>query len=81
MDIEIERHSRIKGLFQKLHSKLEDILFSIISSLPERLVPLPLMEWLERYIDKRIQQTRQQIVKSRWRQDALEKALSDIHLK
>jgi hypothetical protein len=81
MDIEIKRRSRIKRFFQKLHSKSEDILFSIISKLPEKLVPPPLMEWLGRYIDRRIQQTKQQIAKSRWRQDSLEKALSDISLK
>lgn len=81
MDIEIQRHNRIKEFFQKLHSKAEDILFSIISSLPEKLIPLPLMEWLGRYMDRKIQQTRQQIVKDRWRQDAIENALSDIRLK
>ena len=81
MDIEIKRQNRTKKLFQKLHSKSEDILFSIISKLPEKLVPPPLMEWLGRYIDRRIQQTKQQIAKSRWRQDSLEKALSDISLK
>lgn len=81
MDIEIIRHSRIKEFFQKLHSRAEDILFSIISSLPEELIPPPLMEWLGRYMDRKIQQTRQQIVKDRWRQDTLEKALSDIHSK
>ena len=78
IDIEIKRRNRIKEFFQKLHSKAEDILFSIVSSLPEKLIPLPLMEWLGRYMDRKIQQTRQQIVKNRWRQDTLEKALSDI---
>ena len=81
MDIEINRHNRIKGFLQKLHGKAEDILFSIVSSLPEKLIPLPLMEWLGHYMDRRIQQTRQQIVKDRWRQDTLEKALSDLLLK
>lgn len=81
MDIEIKRRNRIKGFFQKLHGRAEDILFSIILRLPEKLVPLPLMERLGRYMDRRIQQTRQQIVKDRWRQDALEKTLSDIRLK
>lgn len=80
MDIEIKRRSRIKGFFQKLHTRAEDILFSIISSLPEKLIPLPLMEWLGRYMDRKIQQTRQQIVKDRWKQDALEKTLLDIRL-
>lgn len=80
MDIEIKRQNRIKGFLQKLHSRAEDILFFTISNLPEKLIPLPLMEWLGHYMDRKIQQTRQQIVKDRWRQYTLEKALSDIRL-
>ena len=36
------------------------------------------MNWLDRYTTKRISQLQQQIIKQRWRQDALEKAVSDI---
>ena len=64
--------------FPRLHGKLEDLLFSIIQKLPEKLIPSPLMFWLDRYLDKRISQLQQEIIKQRWQQDALEKAVSDI---
>lgn len=78
INIEIQEPNRLKEFFQNLHSKAEDILFSIIQKLPEKLIPPSLMNWLDRYTTKRISQLQQQIIKQRWRQDALEKAVSDI---
>ena len=37
------------------------------------------MERIEQYIDKRTQELQQQIIKQRWQQLALEKAVADIH--
>lgn len=78
IDIEIKDRNKSKEFFQNLHGKLEDLLFSIIQKLPEKLIPLPLMDWLDRYTTKRISQLQQQIIKQRWQQDTLEKAVSDI---
>ena len=36
------------------------------------------MNWLDRYTTKRISQLQQQIIKQRWQQDTLEKAVSEI---
>lgn len=79
IDIEHEDRNRIKEFFHKLHSSFEDIAFSIIQKLPERFIPKWLMEWLTHHMDKRIQELQQQIIKDRWRQDALERTLSNIH--
>ncbi len=57
------------------------MLFSIISKLPERFIPSPLMNWLDRYTTKRISQLQQQIIKQRWQQDTLEKAVDEIRTK
>ena len=79
INIELRDRNKIKELFHKLHSKLEDLMFSIFQKLPERFIPQWLMEWLTHYMDKRIQELKQQIIKDRWRQDALERTLSNIH--
>lgn len=78
IEIEIKDRNRVKEFFQKLHSKAEDILFTIISKIPEKLIPSPIMNWLDRYMDKRIGELKQQIIKQRWQHDSLEKAVSDI---
>lgn len=78
IDIELKERNRVKEFFQKLHSKAEDILFTIISKIPEKLIPSPIMNWLDRYMDKRISELKQQIIKQRWQHDSLEKAVSHI---
>ena len=79
IDIELKDYTKTKEFFHRLHSKLEDIAFSIILKLPERFIPQWLMNWFTLYADKRIQKLQQQIIKNRWTQDALERALTDIH--
>ena len=39
------------------------------------------MDWLEKYLDKRTSQLQQQIIKQRWQQDTLEKAVEEVHTK
>lgn len=78
IDIEIRDPDKIIEFFQNLHSKAEDLLFAIITKLPEKLIPSPFMKWLDRYTTKRISQLQQQIIKQRWRQDTLERAVKDI---
>ena len=78
IDVEIKDRNKFKEFFQNLHSKLEDLLFSIIQKLPEKIIPSSLMNWLDRYTTKRISQLQQEIIKQRWQQDTLEKAVSEI---
>lgn len=81
IDIEIKDHNRIKEFFQNLHSKIEDILFSIIQRIPEKFIPHRLMEWLSRYLDKRIRELKQQSIKMTWRNMYLQNSLTEIHNK
>lgn len=78
IDIEIKKRSIVKELFHKLHNTLEDLLFKIIMKLPDKFIPSSVMEWLDRYTTKRINQLKQQNVKQTWRNVYLQKAVDDI---
>ena len=78
IEIEIKKHSFLKDFFHKLHNKLEDLLFKIIMKLPDRFIPSALMDWLDRYTTKRINQLKQQNIKNTWRNLYLQKAVDDI---
>ncbi len=78
IDIELKNRNRIKEFFHKLHSKSEDILFSIISKLPERFIPSAIMNWLAQYLDKRINELKQESVKMTWRNMYLQDAVDHI---
>ena len=79
INIELKDHNRLKEFFQNLQSKFEDILFSIIQKLPERFIPSPLMNWLNRYLDKRIAQLKQESIKMTWQNMYLQDAVSEIY--
>ena len=81
IDIEIKNRNIVKDFLHKQYNKLEDLLFSIIQVLPERFIPSIFMEWLNRYIDKRINHLKQEQIKSAWRKMYLEKAIEQIHNK
>lgn len=81
IDIEIRKPNRIKEFFHKLHSRLEDLIFSIIQRLPERLIPHWLMNWMEQYLNKRITQLQQETIKQNWKNTYLQKAVTEIHNK
>ena len=46
--------------------------------LPDRFIPSALMDWLDRYTTKRINQLKQQNIKNTWRNLYLQKAVDDI---
>ena len=75
IDIEIRKCSRIKPLLYKAYDKLEDLLFSLISRLPESMIPKSVMNWLGNYTNKRIAELQQQIISDRWRSVELDKIL------
>ena len=79
IDIEIKDRNRIKEFFRNIHSKTENIFFTIISKLPERFIPSPIMNWLEKYLDKRISELKQESVKATWRNMYLQNSLAEIH--
>ena len=78
IDIEIKKRSIVKEFFHKLHNTLEDLLFKFIMKLPDKMIPSFIMEWLDQYTTKRINQLKQQTIKQTWRNMYLQKAVEDI---
>ena len=78
IDIVIKKRSFLKDFFHKLHNKLEDLLFKMILKLPDRFIPSALMDWLDRYTTKRINQLKHQNVKQTWRNLYLQQAVDEI---
>jgi len=78
IDIELKDRNLLKEFFHNFHSKAEDLLFDIISKVPERFIPSPLMEWLDKYLDKRISELKQESIKQTWRNMYLQDAVDHI---
>lgn len=79
MNIEIRPQGKTERFFRKFHSKSEDMLFSIVQRLPEPLIPSPILEWLESYVDKRTRKLKEEIIRKQWQQIHLEKVAEKIH--
>lgn len=79
IDIELKDRNKIKEFFQNFHNKTEDILFSIIQRIPEKFIPQWLMNRLEKYLDKRISELKQESIKMTWRNMYLQNATNEIH--
>ena len=78
IDIELKDCNRLKEFFYKLHSRLENIAFSIIQRIPDKYIPHWIMNRLEKYLDKRISELKQESIKMTWRNMYLQKAVDDI---
>lgn len=78
IDIELKDRNKLKEFFHKLHSRLENITFSIIQKLPEKFILQWLMNRLEKYLDKRISELKQQSIQMTWRNMYLQNAVNDI---
>ncbi len=79
IDIELKDRNHIQEFFHKLHSRLEDIAFSIIQQIPDKFIPHWLMNWLEKYLDRRISELKQESIKMTWRNMYLQSATNEIH--
>ena len=79
IDIKLKKRSIVKESLHNLHSASEDLLFKLIMKLPDRFIPSALMECLDGYTTKRINQLKQQNVKNTWRNVYLEKVVNDIN--
>ena len=77
--IEIQKQNRFKNLLHKIHSKLEDMLFSILQHTPDKFIPKSLMRWFEKYTNKRLAQLKSDVIRKRWQTIELEKAVDKIH--
>ena len=78
INIEIQKRNRLKEFFQKLFNRIEDMMFSIILKIPEKIIPQSLLDWFDRYTTKRINQLKQQNIKQNWNNTYLENALDEI---
>ena len=79
IEIEIKPRNRAKEFFDMIKDKSEDLMLSIITKLPERFIPSPLMQWLTAYLDRRTQELQQEIIRQQWQKAYLEKAVAEIH--
>lgn len=61
-----------------LHSNLENLLFKLVMKLPDKLIPSFVMDWLDRYTTKRINQLKQQNIRQTWKNTYLRKAVDEI---
>ena len=77
-NIELKKPNRLKEFFHRCYNRIEDILFFIISKLPEKFIPEPLMLFMDKYTSKRIAELKHQLIKNNWRTVALEKVVVDI---
>lgn len=77
IDIEMKDRNKIKEIVSKLHSKLEDLMFFIIQRLPKKAIPHFLMEWLDRYLTKRLYELKQQTIKQTGRNIYLQEFLDN----
>ena len=78
MNIEIKNQNIFLRIYNKLRDKSEDFLFALIQRLPERFIPASLMNWMDRYTDKRIAELQRQLVKDNWTNVELQKAVEQI---
>lgn len=79
IEIEIKDRSKVKEFLSMLNSKIEDLVFELLQKVPERFIPQSLMELLDRYTTKRINQLKQQNIKNTWRNIYLKNVVNDIN--
>ena len=77
--IELNDQNPFKDLLHKIFNRLEDLMFSIIQKLPEKMIPHSVMNWMEHYTNKRLSELKQQIIRNRWHTIELEKVVDNIH--
>ena len=78
MNIEIKNQNIFRRIANKLHNKSEDFLFALVQRLPEHFIPTSLMNWMERYMDKRLTELQRQFIKDNWTNVELQKAVEQI---
>ena len=76
--ITVEEPNKKSEICKRIKSKSEDILFSIIGLLPEKLIPSCVMEWVSRYIDKRMAELQKEQIQANWKKVYTEKAVEEL---
>ena len=65
-------------LIKKIGNKFENLFFDVIQRIPDRFIPQFLMNRIEKYMDNRISEIEQQIIKYKWEQIELEKTVKSL---
>lgn len=78
MNTEHNNCSRIQALLHQIYNKSEDLLFMLVSKIPESMIPKSVMDWLGRYTNKRIAELQRQIIHDRWQTVKLDETLKQI---
>lgn len=78
MNYKITPRRRAKDFSRQIHNRLEDFLFWILQKIPEKFIPVTLMHWADRYLDKRIHQLKQETIRQNWNKAYLDHALKEI---
>lgn len=79
--ITVEEPNKKKEFCKRIKSKMEDLLFSIIELLPEKLIPKFVMEWVSKYIDKRTAELKKEQIQANWKKVYTEKAVEELKCK
>ena len=79
INIEIQKPNRFKDLLHKIFNRLEDLMFSIIQKLPEKMITHSVMNCMEHYTNKRLSELKQDVIRKRWQTIELQKAVDNIH--
>lgn len=79
IDIEVKKRSKLKELIHKIISKVEDIIFSLVLKLPEQIIPHSVLNWMDRYTIKRINQLKGEQIKQAWTNMYLQEAVDQIN--
>ena len=64
---------------KKICSKIENLFFDVIQRIPDRFIPQFVMERINQYLDKRISEMQNQIIKYKWQEVELEKTVQELH--
>ena len=61
-----------------MHDKSEDLMFSIILKIPEKIIPSFLMRFLDTYTTKRIHALERENIRQQWKTVYLQNAVKSI---
>jgi len=78
MEYTIKPETKFHKVLKSIQSKAEDIFLSVILNLARITKSEELSAWLNRYTEKKMQQLQQEIIRMKWNQVTLDKAISSI---
>lgn len=76
--IQIKKPNRFKDFLHKIHHN-EETGFNLFQKIPERYMPACIINWMDKYTNKRLNELKQQITHSKWQTMELKKAFDNIH--